>query len=48
MGEGPGGQGFRLAIIDDKEQGEKGPAESTNAGLSHAKIILLMSYSGTG
>lgn len=48
MGEEPGEQGFRLAIIDDKEQGEKGPAESTNVGLSHAEIILRMSDSGTG
>lgn len=48
MREGPRGQGFRLAIIDDKKQGEKGPAESTDVGLSHAEIILLMSYSGTG
>ena len=29
--------------MDDKEEGEKGRAESTNAGLSHTEIIMLMS-----
>lgn len=29
--------------MDGKEQGEKGRAESTNAGLSHTEIIMLVS-----